>query len=215
MHNRVTSHLWLKTALHASSHPCMCTCALRCGCFSSPVSFFYFFPLLFFQPFQMSSSEFHERLRSNPLCDFRLGTVATSDHETPLTPMEVDAIKLQTRRKRAREASHVQLQQLNFLTAGRVSVEDRSKRAETVRPQLGERCEKRREFDSVLSATNDENGDELNGETDDEDMVDGEMGFNDGSAQVRNIRDPGQPTAKEHREHMTTHRPTDHGANSM
>ena len=33
----------------------------------------------------MSSSEFHERLRSNPLCDFRLGTVATSDHETPLT----------------------------------------------------------------------------------------------------------------------------------
>ena len=69
------------------------------------------------------------------------------------TPMEVDAIKLQTRRKRAREASHAQLQQPNFLTAGRVSVEDRSKRAETVRPQLGERCEKRREFDSVLSAT--------------------------------------------------------------
>ena len=33
----------------------------------------------------MSSSEFHERFRSNPLCDFRLGTVATSDHETPLT----------------------------------------------------------------------------------------------------------------------------------
>ena len=36
----------------------------------------------------MSSSEFHERLRSNPLCDFRLGTVATSDHETPLTGYE-------------------------------------------------------------------------------------------------------------------------------
>ena len=33
------------------------------------------------------------------------------------------------------------------------------------------------------------------------------MGFDDGSAQVRNIRDPGQPTAKEHQEHMTTHRP--------
>ena len=32
------------------------------------------------------------------------------------------------------------------------------------------------------------------------------MGFDDGSAQVRNIRDPGQPTAKEHQEHMTTHR---------
>ena len=86
-------------------------------------------------------------------------------------------------------------------------MEDRSKRAETVRPQLGERCEKRRECDGVLSATNDENGDELNGETDDEDTKDGEMGFNDGSAQVRNIRDPGQPTAKEHQEHMTTHRP--------
>ena len=36
----------------------------------------------------MSSSKFHERLRSNPLCDFRLGTVATSDHETPLTGYE-------------------------------------------------------------------------------------------------------------------------------
>ena len=64
-------------------------------------------------------------------------------------------------------------------------------RAETVRPQLRERWEKRRECDSVLSATNDEHGDELNGETDDEDMEDGEMGFDDGSAQVRNIRDPG------------------------
>ena len=59
----------------------------------------------------------------------------------------------------------------------------------------------------MLSATNDESGDELNGETDDEDMEDGAMGFNDGSAQVRNIREPGQPTAKEHQEHMTTHRP--------
>ena len=36
----------------------------------------------------MSSSEFHEKFRSNPLCDFRLGTVATSDHETPLTGYE-------------------------------------------------------------------------------------------------------------------------------
>ena len=46
---------------------------------------FLFVPLLFFRPFQMSSSEFHERLKSKSLCDFRLGTVATSDHETPLT----------------------------------------------------------------------------------------------------------------------------------
>ena len=29
------------------------------------------------------------------------------------------------------------------------------------------------------------------------------MGFDDRSAQVRNIRDPGQPTVKEHQEHMT------------
>ena len=123
------------------------------------------------------------------------------------TPMEVDAINQVADGERAREASHVQLPQLNVLTAGRVSVEDRSKRAETVRPQLGERCEKRRECDSVLSATNVENGDELNGETDDEDMEDGDMEFNDGSAHVRNIRDPGHPTAKEHQEHMTTHRP--------
>ena len=36
----------------------------------------------------MSSSEFHERLKSKSLCDFRLGTVATSDHETPLTGYE-------------------------------------------------------------------------------------------------------------------------------
>ena len=48
---------------------------------------------------------------------------------------------------------------------------------------------------------------ELNGETDDEDIEDGETGVDDGSAQVRNIRDPGQPTASEHKEHMTTHRP--------
>ena len=34
-----------------------------------------------------------------------------------------------------------------------------------------------------------------------------ESRFDDGSAQVRNIRDPGQPTVKEHQEHMTTHRP--------
>ena len=46
---------------------------------------FLFVPLLFFQTFQMSSSEFHERLKSKDLRDFRLGTVASSDHETPLT----------------------------------------------------------------------------------------------------------------------------------
>ena len=33
----------------------------------------------------MSTSALNERSRSNPLCDFRLGTVVTSDYETPLT----------------------------------------------------------------------------------------------------------------------------------
>ena len=43
-------------------------------------------------------------------------------------------------------------------------------------------------------------------------MEDWETGFDDGSAQVRTIRDPGQPTAHEHQEHMTTR---DHGASSV
>ena len=83
-------------------------------------------------------------------------------------------------------------------------MEDSSKRTETVRPPLNERCERRQKRDSVLSATNDENDVELNGETDDEDMEDGEVGFDDGSAQVRNIRGPrttdrqGAPRAHDH-----------------
>ena len=43
--------------------------------------------------------------------------------------------------KRAKETSHVPMQQPDFLTAGGVSVEDRFKRTETVRPQVDERCE--------------------------------------------------------------------------
>ena len=53
--------------------------------FSSPVSVLYFVPPFLFQPFLMSTSEFNERFRSKPLCNFRLGTVVTSDYETPLT----------------------------------------------------------------------------------------------------------------------------------
>ena len=56
-------------------------------------------------------------------------------------------------------------------------MEDRSKRTETVRPQLDDRREEQREGDDALSATEDENDVELNGETDDEDMEDGEMGI--------------------------------------
>ena len=64
----------------------MCTCVcVALWLFLFTRLLFLFVPLLFFQPFQMSSSEFHERLKSKALCDFRLGTVATSDHETPLT----------------------------------------------------------------------------------------------------------------------------------
>ena len=85
-------------------------------------------------------------------------------------------------------------------------MEDRSKRTETVRPRFGERCESEPECDSALSVKSDGNDIELNGQTDDEDMEDGEMGFGGRSAEVRKIRDPGQPTAHEHQEHMTTHR---------
>ena len=88
MHNRVTSH-------RGSSPPCtrhpIHACAPVCCVvvvFSSPVSVLYFVPPFSFQPFLMFTSEFNERSRSNPLCDFRLGTVATSDHETPLTGYE-------------------------------------------------------------------------------------------------------------------------------
>ena len=90
MHNRVTSH-------RGSSPPCtrhpIHACAPVCCVvvdFSSTVSVLYFVPPLSFQPFQMFSSVFNEKFRSNTLCDFRLGTVATSDHETPLT---VDELK--------------------------------------------------------------------------------------------------------------------------
>ena len=86
-------------------------------------------------------------------------------------------------------------------------MEDKSKRTETVRPQIGECCESQSECDGEISVKSDVNDIELNGETDDEDMEDGETGFDDGSAQVRDVRDPGQPTTNEHQEHMTTHRP--------
>ena len=57
--------------------------------------------------------------------------------------------------------------------------------------------EKQPECDSALGTKSNENDVELNGETDDEDMEDGETGFDDGSAQVRSIRDPGQPAVKD------------------
>ena len=68
-------------------------------------------------------------------------------------------------------------------------MEDRSKRTGTVRPQFGEDCESQLECDRALTAKSNGNDIELNGETNDEDMDDGETGFDGGSAQVRNIRD--------------------------
>ena len=64
--------------------------------------------------------------------------------------------------------------------AGGVSVEARSKRNETERPQFGE-------YNRALSVKSDGNDIEV---PDDEHMEDGDAGFDDGSAQARNIRDP-------------------------
>ena len=86
-------------------------------------------------------------------------------------------------------------------------MEDRYKRAETVRPPHDEHCECQFVCDNALSAKSDVKDIELNGEMIDEDKEDGETGFDDWSAQVRKIRDPGQPTESEHGEHLTTHRP--------
>ena len=85
MHNCVTSHRG--SSPPCTRHPIHACAPVRCVVvdFSSTVSVLYFVPPLSFQPFQMFSSVFNEKFRSNPLCDFRLGTVATSDHETPLT----------------------------------------------------------------------------------------------------------------------------------
>ena len=95
---RVTSH-------RGSSPPCtrhpIHACAPVCVAlwlFLFTRLLFLFVPLLFFRPFQMSSSEFHEKLKSKSLCDFRLGTVATSDHETPLTWSVFKHVHLKTTR---------------------------------------------------------------------------------------------------------------------
>ena len=45
-------------------------------------------PLLFFQTFQTPSSAVHKKFMSKDLRDFRLGTVVSNDHETPLTGYE-------------------------------------------------------------------------------------------------------------------------------
>ena len=83
----IVSHRTCGSRPPCTRHPIHACAPVRCVVVVSlhPSLLFLFVPLLFFRPFQMSSSEFHERFESNPLCNFRLGTVATSDHETPLT----------------------------------------------------------------------------------------------------------------------------------
>ena len=66
----------------------MRTCVLFLVCPLPRVFVFYLVSLFSFQLFLMSTSALNERSMSNPLCDFRLGTVVTSDYETPLTFFE-------------------------------------------------------------------------------------------------------------------------------
>ena len=66
----------------------MRTCVLRLDCFLPACLVFYLVSLFLFQPFLMSTSAPNERSISNPLCDFRLGSVVTSDYVTPFTGYE-------------------------------------------------------------------------------------------------------------------------------
>ena len=104
-------------------------------------------------------------------------------------PMEVDAINQVANGRERRKQVTFDCSKPFFL-AGGVSVEDRSKQPETVRPLDDEYCERRLVCDSAFSTKSEMNDIGLNGETDDEDMEDGETGFDDGSAPVRTIRDP-------------------------
>ena len=86
MHIGFTSHLVAQVRLvrvipSMHAHLCVVSClsSSLCPLFSNLVSPFSF------QPFLMFTSALNEKSRSNPLCDFRLGTVVTSDYETLLT----------------------------------------------------------------------------------------------------------------------------------
>ena len=88
MHNGVTSHLWLKSALHASSHPCMCTCVLRLGFFLLACLCSLLRPTVLLPALPDVYLRVQREVQVQPLCDFRLGTAVTSDYETPLTESE-------------------------------------------------------------------------------------------------------------------------------
>ena len=66
----------------------MRTCVLRLDCFLLAFLIFYLVSLFLFQPFLMSTSAPNERSMPNPLRDFSLGSVVTSDYVTPLTGYE-------------------------------------------------------------------------------------------------------------------------------
>ena len=93
----------------------------------------------------------------------------------------------------------------HFLTAGGDSVKFVSKQSETARPQGDQYCHRHLSSNGVMDARGDDDDTEMNCEEDDGDVEDGETGFDDGSSRVRSVRDPGQPTVDELREHITTH----------
>ena len=88
----------------------------------------------------------------------------------------MQSIKLHTEESKGSESSS----NAATLFSDGVSVEDSPSELKTVRPQFGERCDCQFVCDSALGEKSDENDVELNGETDDEDMEDGETGFDDG-----------------------------------
>ena len=84
-------------------------------------------------------------------------------------PMEVDAINQVADGREQKEASDFLTAANQLLMAGGVSVEDGSKRTETVRPQHEEHFESQLVCDSAFNAKSVGDDIELNGETDDGD----------------------------------------------
>ena len=117
---------------------CMCTCVLRLGCFLFISPVFYFVPPFSFQPFLMFTSEFNERSRSNPLCDFRLGTVATSDHETPLTSLP--ALPLQCQHNPLKKENKTNYDWMHSLSRTTWQRKDPLMGLDMARPKSGLEC---------------------------------------------------------------------------
>ena len=85
MHNGVTSHLWLKSALQRvipSMHVHLCVASWL---FSPRLSCPLLRPTVLLPALPDVYLRVQREVQVQPLCDFRLGTVVTSDYETPLT----------------------------------------------------------------------------------------------------------------------------------